>query len=140
MLRRLRELMQGRYGVDQLSMALLLLGCLITMVLSFLRFPFYQAVFFRYRLYQLVGVIPILIALWRVLSRDLERRSLENERFLTFWNPVAEKWKVRVSRWRDRDHRYFSCPTCSRTLRVPKNRGKIEITCPHCGKKFKRRT
>lgn len=34
----------------------------------------------------------------------------------------------------------FSCPSCSQKLRVPKGRGKIEITCSSCQNKFIRRT
>ena len=139
-MQRLRAFMQGRYGVDQLSMALILLGCLITLVLSLLRFPFFWTDFYRYRLQQLPGAVPLLIAAWRVLSRKVEKRRQENERFLKAFGPFLETCKTRFAHWQDHDHRYFACPTCKRTLRVPKNRGKIEITCPHCGTKFKRRT
>ena len=33
---KLRTLLQDRYGIDQLTVALMLLGCLITLILSFL--------------------------------------------------------------------------------------------------------
>ncbi|MCB1194605.1 hypothetical protein KDK77_00325 [bacterium] len=29
-----------------------------------------------------------------------------------------------------------SCPVCRRKMRFPVNRGKIMITCPHCGNQF----
>ncbi len=43
------------------------------------------------------------------------------------------------ARRRDREHRYCRCPQCSRMLRVPRGKGKIEISCP-CGRTFFRRT
>ncbi len=30
----------------------------------------------------------------------------------------------------------MSCPNCQKKLSVPKGKGKIKITCPHCGHKF----
>lgn len=127
---KLRAFMRGRYGLDQLSVALVLLGCLITFVLSFLRTPYYR----------LIGLVPMILSLLRVLSRRPEKRSAENETFLRFWNPIRQRFAVWFSHAADSEHRYYNCPTCKRTLRVPKHRGKIEITCPHCGTKFKKRT
>ncbi len=36
----------------------------------------------------------------------------------------------------DSAYNYFTCPKCRRALRVPKGKGKIQITCPKCGEKF----
>jgi len=130
LIQKLRALLQGRYGIDQLSVALVLLGCLITLVLSFLDVHYYK----------LIGVAPMLLALFRMLSRNTEKRRAANDRFLRIWNPIRQKLSVKAQHAQDKDHRYYACPTCKKTLRVPKDRGKIEITCPHCGTKFKKRT
>ena len=130
LLQKLRDLLQDRYGIDQLSVALVLLGCLITLILSFA----------SVRYYRLFGLAPMLLALLRVLSKKPDKRRAENDRFLRVWDPIRQKIAVRVQHAKDKDHRYYTCPTCKKTLRVPKNRGKIEITCPHCGRKFKKRT
>ena len=127
---KLRTLLQDRYGIDQLTVALMLLGCLITLVLSFL----------SVRYYRLIGLLPMVLALLRVLSRNVEKRRAENDRFLRVWDPIRQKLSVIAQHAQDKDHRDYACPTCKKTLRVPKNRGKIEITCPHCGTKFKKRT
>ncbi len=127
---KLRALLQDRYGLDQLGVALLLLGCLVTLILSF----------FHVRYYRLIALLPMALALWRVLSKNREKRRLENDRFLRVWDPIRNKLGQKVQQAQDTDHRYYPCPTCKKTLRVPKNRGKIEITCPHCGTKFKKRT
>ena len=127
---KLRALLQDRYGLDQLSVALMLLGCLLTLILSLC----------GVRYYRLIGLLPMLLALLRVLSRNVDRRRAENDRFLRVWDPVRNKLGQKAQQAKDVDHRYYACPTCKKTLRVPKNRGKIEITCPHCGTKFKKRT
>lgn len=139
-MRRFRAFMEGRYGLDQLGFALILLGCLVTMLLSLFRLTFYASDFYRFQLYRLPGAVLLFLAAWRVLSRNFEKRRQENAHFLKLFSPLLQKARVWWTHQSDRTHRYFSCPTCRRTLRVPKNRGKIEITCPHCGRKFKRRT
>ncbi len=37
-------------------------------------------------------------------------------------------------------YKYFNCPNCNQKVRVPKGRGKIEITCPKCRTSFIRKT
>jgi glutaredoxin 3 len=34
------------------------------------------------------------------------------------------------------DHRLAKCPKCGQKMRVPVNKGKIEVTCPKCAEKF----
>ena len=35
------------------------------------------------------------------------------------------------------DYKIQKCPTCEKSLRIPKNKGKIVVTCPNCENKFK---
>ena len=54
---------------------------------------------------------------------ELEKRSdEENRRFLLIFD-----------RLKDRKNRYYLCPRCRQTVRVPRGKGKIVITCPKCG-------
>ena len=47
----------------------------------------------------------------------------------------------RFDHWLDRKtHRYFRCPQCRATVRVPKGKGQIRITCPHCKHQFIKKT
>ena len=46
-------------------------------------------------------------------------------------------WSMFRSR---KTHRYYKCQICKHWLRVPKGKGKIEITCPVCKYKIKRKT
>ena len=38
------------------------------------------------------------------------------------------------------DHRVIQCEKCSKKLRVPVNKGTLEVKCPNCGNVFKVRT
>ena len=81
---RLRRFMYGRYGADQLGLALIILGCVLTFVLSFFRALSYRRPLVLLLL-RLVCMVPYLIFLLRALSKDIEKRRAENEKFLRFW-------------------------------------------------------
>ncbi|MGN1194556.1 MAG: hypothetical protein ACI4SB_03650 [Acutalibacteraceae bacterium] len=127
---RLREFMRGRYGLDPLNIFLVVLGCILTFVLSFV----------GGRYYKLIGLIPYIFVIIRALSTNIDARQKENEKFMKLWLPVYGFFSVKYKHSKDKEHRYFKCPECKHTLRVPKGKGKIEITCPFCSRKFKKRT
>lgn len=128
---RLRAFMAGRYGLDQLSIALLILGIIFTIISNFV----------AYILLSILSMAVYIIAVLRMFSRNFISRRAENARFMKIWNTVRNRlsgFRVRV---RDRKtHRFFKCPGCKNTLRVPKGRGKLLITCPKCGERFEKRT
>lgn len=33
-------------------------------------------------------------------------------------------------------YHYYRCPQCRQKLRVPRGRGRIQISCPRCGTQF----
>lgn len=119
----LRRFMEGRYGSDKLNSAIL--GAALVMVIL--------ALFIRSALPNLIlhGISYALMfwSIFRSLSRNTYKRYQENRKFLKC-----------VDRIRDRDHRYFDCPKCQQTVRVPRGKGKIAITCPRCREKFVRKS
>lgn len=119
MFQRLRDgfarFMYGRYGTDKLNMALLVTGVVLTLL---------GRITNLYAL-GLLAYIPLIAVLWRMFSRNIARRQRENQRF----NQIFVRLK-------DRNSRYFSCPRCHQTVRVPRGRGKINIHCPKCGNYF----
>ena len=127
----LRKMMYGRYGVDQLNCALM--GLYVVLYLLSL-------LFHHSRLLSLLSTLCILVAFYRLLSRQLDRRREENLRFLDAVNPLIRKYNASRSRRKDRDHAYFRCPNCGQQLRVPKGKGKISITCRSCGMSFEAKT
>lgn len=115
----LQRFMQGRYGTDKLNTALLILGMILCLVGSFLD---------KMLIYNL-AYIPLIYGLFRMFSRKVEARRAENAAF--------ERLLRRI---KDRSHRYFRCPQCRQTVRVPKGKGKISIRCPKCGESFIKKT
>ena len=97
--------MYGRNGVDALNWALFVLE----LVLMF-------------------------IVLIRIFSRDLTQRRAENAKFLSWWAPKMNAMRGAQARRADKAHKYVRC-SCGAYCRVPKGVGKVELTCPKCGKK-----
>lgn len=117
--RAMARFMAGRYGMDKLNSVLLWTSVILVFVAMFMPW-----VMLRLGL----TVLSYLImgwAVYRTFSRQTYKRYQENCRFL---------------RLMDRKHRYFDCPRCHQTIRVPRGKGKIAITCPKCREKFIKRT
>ena len=116
-----RNFMLGRYGSDKLNVALLIAG----VVLMLLGSIFGEKLAFL----SLLAYIPLFWCIFRMYSRNLEARRRENAAFLNFFSHL-----------KDKDHRYFRCPRCKQTVRVPRGRGKINIRCPRCSTHFIKKT
>ncbi|MBO5073579.1 MAG: hypothetical protein J6C32_11505 [Eubacterium sp.] len=48
-------------------------------------------------------------------------------------------WKRKIQE-RNSTKKLFRCPKCHQTIRVPRGKGKIAITCPKCRNEFVKRT
>ncbi len=126
-----RQFMYGRYGADELSLALVIVSMVLMAISNFDKLKFFY----------FVALIPLGIALWRSLSRNTNSRYNERLKFLQIIAGPKEKIKLFTNRIRDRKtHKYFTCANCKATLRVPKGRGKINITCPKCGNQMIKKT
>ena len=124
----MRRFMSGRYGVDQLNIFLLVAAVALN-VISLILSRFGAVGTLIGSLISLCSYGILVWYLFRFLSRNVEKRFVENRRFLT--------WKARIL---DRQNRYYRCPNCKQTVRVPKGRGKICIKCPKCSEKFIRKS
>jgi len=127
----LSRLMYGRNGTDQLSVGIIWLAILFDLVNMFLKQ--------NKSLYTVISALSallILLAVFRIFSRNLQKRRSENLLFLQkVWWPLCGKTKG----LRDREHTYFTCPNCGTLCRVPKGKGKIHINC-RCGYTLYRKT
>ena len=138
---KLRKFMEGRYGADELNRFLTIFGWVLLLtgfVLSGIQRNATMIIGSA-----LVGLSWALLiwSIFRTLSKNTQKRAAENYRFYVYRNKVVNWWKQRKARWQDRKvHRYFSCPQCGATVRVPKGKGKIRITCPHCKNQFIKKT
>ena len=122
--------MTGRNGVDQLGWFLLILSVVLNLIGSFARLP----------ISQLLAYIPLALTLYRTFSRNYDRRRAENNKFLSITDPLTRNFRRMNAQARDRDHKYFRCPTCGQLLRVPKGKGRIHISCRNCGASFDKKT
>ena len=126
-----RKFMTGRYGVDQLSNLILILS-IILMIIGGTG---------KIQLLSYIGMALLLYNYYRVFSKDLNRRYQENMVYLRYTNNVRSKVNGLKNRLKQsRTHKFFKCPSCSKQLKVPKGKGKINITCPHCKEKFEARS
>ena len=125
-----QRLMYGRYGTDHLNLALLV-GYF---VLSFL------AHLLRSSVLDLLALAALVWGLYRMFSRQMEQRRVENDKFLSLVRPLIQKYNVSKQRRNDKEHCYFKCPSCGQQLRVPRGKGKISITCRSCGVSFEKKT
>ena len=134
---RLRRFMEGRYGADELNRFLTVCGWVL-LIVGFILSGISNKV--------TVAVGSILVALswaflvfsiFRALSRKTQERASENCKYFVYKNKVLGWFRKLKNRWQDRKtHRYFRCPQCRTTVRVPKGKGKIRITCPKCRNQF----
>ena len=92
------------------------------------------------QLLSVVGYVLILYSLYRTFSRNYDRRRAENNKFLSITDPLTRNFRRMNAQARDRDHKYFRCPTCGQLLRVPKGKGRIHISCRNCGASFDKKT
>lgn len=128
---KLMQFMSGRYGMDQLNVAITVAYFITSVVTSFFRNPFLQ----------LIPYIFLVLFIWRTFSKKIAKRYAENQVFLRYWNPIWNWLKNPAKAFKEhRLYRYYACPTCKQKLRVPRKKGKIRIRCPKCGTEFLKKT
>lgn len=126
----LQRMMYGRYGRDPLSIFLIALYLLLYLLSVLLRS-------------NVLSLLSTLVAVWciyRMFSRNIDRRRGENAKFMTVARPIVRWIKYRRTIHRDKEHCYFKCPNCGQQLRVPRGKGRLSITCRNCGVNFEEKT
>lgn len=128
---RLRGFMAGRNGLDQLGIAALILALL----LSWLGNAEGR------KLVLLPAAALLAWTAWRMFSRNLEKRRAENAGFTGLLYGARDGLAGWLARARQsREYKFFRCPGCRNRLRVPRGKGRLQITCPRCGQRFSGRT
>lgn len=129
-----KDFFRGIYGFDGLSCGLLFLSILINLVTAFVPLDGIQKL-------NILSFLPLILCILRVCSHNHEKRKRENMRFMQLMHPVFEYFDRRgQEREQAKLFKFFKCPSCTQKIRVPKGKGKIEITCPKCGNKFIKKT
>jgi hypothetical protein len=110
------------YGMDKFSKYLLIAGLI-------LYFIDYTAI---------IGFAIMGYAVWRSLSKNKTKRYQELAAFEKHLSKVIQMfYKQKSSINQFKEYKVFTCPNCSQKLRIPRNRGKVTITCKKCSTSFK---
>lgn len=128
--------MAGRYGNDQLNKFLSITSLVLALAAILLRKSTIIA-----ELLWILAFAGIVLSYIRLFSRNMSRRREENAKYLRAQYRVKSFFRLRKEKWTQRkDYKFFTCPACHTTLRVPKGKGKISIVCRKCGNSFSGRT
>lgn len=127
----IRRFMYGRYGFDQYSSTLVFISLILSVIATFTRFT---PLFF-------ISYVPLVYAIYRILSKNIAKRSHENLVFFNLVTSIRNKFKnFKLVLVGTKTHKYYRCDRCKQIIRVPRGKGKISITCPKCKAEFVRRT
>lgn len=130
----LQKVMAGRYGVDEFSRFLntVALFSLVLFVLSKNSFSLF---------FWLLAMGSLIWGYVRMFSRNTYKRRAENNAYLTIRYNLTRKLSGLKQRMQQKKYyRFYKCPKCGITTRVPKGKGTIRITCPKCGEIFQRKS
>lgn len=122
-----RRFMAGRYGTDSFNQFLNIL-VLALLVINMI---------FKLRLFFYLAVAAWCYELYRMFSRNIPARTAENYKYYTLKNKASAYLRTRKARFAGmKQYRYYTCPKCRQKLRVPRGRGRIQISCPRCNTQF----
>ena len=138
-------ILRSFYGIDFLTLVLFLISSLLN--------------FSRYT--SLVGTIIFIYALLRIFSRNKYKRKAELNKFIYYLNKPLSKFKVIIPSnlpafdytsldfyikylknkiYQKKHYKIVKCPSCSQSLRLPRKKGNIVVTCKRCSYKFDMKT
>lgn len=126
----LQKLMAGRRGADELSLALLIAGLVLSTVGGATRLG----------LLNLLGLALYVLAIYRMFSRNLQKRYAENAKFTGAWRSARASVRQFINRTKNmKDYKYFKCPQCHSRLKLPRKVGEVTVTCGKCHHAFKQK-
>lgn len=126
-----QTMLYGRNGFDILSRDLNIAALVLTLLDALLQT---QVIYW-------IGILVFIFGIFRVFSRNITKRSAENSRYIAFRTPIVQWFKGQKQQQSNRKYyRFYECSSCHQKLRVPKGKGKIEVTCPKCGLRFFKKT
>ena len=127
---KLMRFMVGRNGNDQLNLFLYAVDAVLLIAATLVRGQVGR--------WMWAAVLALLGYIYfRMFSRNLTKRREENGKFLRVYYSIQAGLKIRREKWVQRkDYKFFTCPSCKTTLRVPRGHGKIKIVCRKCGNSF----
>lgn len=83
----------------------------------------------------------LIYSYFRIFSKNTAKRYTENAKYLSVKYKITGWFRRKKERiQQSKTHRFYRCPQCGITTRIPKGKGKIKITCPKCGNTFIRKS
>ena len=125
---KIRKFFYGRNGFDDLAKLSLILSIVVFLIYGFWPRGIVKVIL------SFLYLALLVYAYFRILSKKVYKRVQENRKYLGAVKMTKTRWQQRKT------HKFYRCPKCTTWLRVPKGRGKIEITCVKCATKFEKRT
>ena len=128
----LRKIFKNRYGIDRLSFFL----------------AFFSLGFILSRFLWPIGLIMLGYAFFRAYSMNFAKRQIELQKFQTIMYKIALAlnkviapmiYQIRSIKEKiesRKNHKYLKCRYCRKKLRLPRNKGKIKVSCPNCKNQF----
>ena len=124
---RLINFMRGRYGMDALYRATMVLTFVFLVLNIILPSP----------IFYFLSLAFAVVSFYRAFSKQHAKRGAENQKYLAFRNKLEKKLMQIKNRVRDRNtHRYRACPSCRTMLKLQKKTGTMTVTCPKCHTTF----
>ena len=159
---RLQSFMIGRNGFDHFCRFLFVLSAILMLLTLFTR----SGILYLFALF-ILGY-----SYFRMMSKNLGNRALENQQYLRiadrvrlFFKDGPKLWKIKAffreffrkikygsntaqerakkrafEKEQKKIYKFYTCKSCGQKVRVPRGKGKIEITCPKCKATFIKRT
>ena len=128
--------MQGRYGVDQFAKFTMGVA-LVSIVLAI----FVNTGSSAGSLLDMLGLVAIVYTYFRIFSRNISKRAQENQKYLSATAKLRQRLNKEKNMMKQRkDYHIYTCPSCGQKVRIPRGKGKIEISCPKCHSKFVKRS
>ena len=119
--------MDGRYGTDQLYYALIA-ACFVLIAAN---------VFIRSAIIDILMWAVLILMIFRIFSRNVYKRRLENEKFMKIWKHIKGKGSLTIRRIKEiQTRRFRKCPHCKVNLRLSRRTGKHTVECPCCHHEF----
>lgn len=133
---KLYEFMQGRRGMDQLN-HFLIRTALLMLVGALL----FRRITILYILTYYGGLLILFYGYFRMLSRNIYKREIENNKFMA-WKYKRDTKKGDQPQYSNVDFEryvYFQCPSCGQKMRAPRKKGRIRVQCHNCGNSFEKK-
>lgn len=123
--------MQGRYGMDELSKKMMIFSLIFFLISAFTRLTIFHS----------LAIVLLIWSYFRCFSKNVYARNNELNSYMEMHRKFKNGLNIRKRMLKERkEYKYFKCKQCKNWCRVPKGKGKIEITCRVCKSKMRKKS